>query len=250
MTVRFKLAIQIAGQLRFLPEAFTHYKELKQEFFNRGIDCDFFLSCWDREGFHGDMKSSGDKISIQDKEFFKSVRLIEQKEPFTFSSYGMTFHFTNSTKMRLEYEEKNNIQYDAVLITRPDLVYKDWVINHITDCIMAKGPSNPVAAGCVLTPSGTTFVLQREDKWKKGIRTFKVFTEDNLVLGHPVEMNKFLLIDHMIKSGSIVDGNHLFLSDFLNKMNVLNLSLSTNITRIPKMMDFDKYREHYISNLI
>lgn len=242
---RFKLAIQIAGQLRFLPKAFDHYEEMKQEFANREIDCDFFLSCWDREGFHGDMASSGPKIDIPDHKFFKSVQLIEQKKEFDFSSYGMTFHFANSTSMRLEYEKKSGAEYDAVLITRPDLYFKEWVFNNISDSIKAKGPSNPVAPSCVLTPTGTTFVLQTKDRWRNGKRTFNTFTEDNLILGHPLEMNKFIHIDDMIKAGTIVDGNHKFLSEFLNRMNLLNMPLSTNISRIPKMMDFEEYREHY-----
>jgi hypothetical protein len=242
---RFKLAIQIAGQLRFLPKAFDHYREIKQEFSNREIDCDFFLSCWDREGFHGDMSSQGPEVSIEDDKFFKAIELIKQKQKFNLSSYGMTFHFANSTMMRLNYEKKTGIEYDAVLITRPDLFFKEWVFNNISDSIKAKGPSNPVAPNCVLTPTGTTFILNNKDKSKNGKRTFDLFTEDNLILGHPIEMNKFIHIDNMIKAGTIQDGNHKFLSDFLMRMNLLNMPLSTNISRIPKMMDFEEFKKHY-----
>jgi hypothetical protein len=138
-----KLAICISG----LPRSFKRTLPSLQEKILSKHDCDIFLSTWD---FAVD-GSRDTRVYRQDGTIQEYIDLYKPKsyeielfndeireEKFKYSYYKkkygimsgfmpMFYKIQRANNLRLEYELKNNIKYDAVIRARSDLSYKNII---------------------------------------------------------------------------------------------------------------------------
>ena len=75
------LAVQLSGQIRYWNQSYKYWKKFKKYFNDNGIEVDFFLSCWDKEGKQYDYNSTGNLVNI-DKSFFKDTNIETQNIKF------------------------------------------------------------------------------------------------------------------------------------------------------------------------
>ena len=140
-----KLAILLFGHLRDFEKCAPTLKKYILDVY----DCDLFMHTWD-EFDHTTLSSHGlsgiDKkideeilaninnlyapkgllIEHQDKYEKEKVHSSSVQDGFKFSTSTLHFSFLSLQKannLRIEYQEKNNIQYDYVLVTRPDVEF-------------------------------------------------------------------------------------------------------------------------------
>ena len=126
-----KVAICIAGEMR--------YWEITKDIFN-SLDADIFISTWDTNDrqdnypyrFHGNKNVNGKIVdgldNLIEAEFLPKE--IENKFIFNIPKYWYLIHRCNILKNKQEVKE--NIKYDYVLITRPDVYHDKNLIQQIT----------------------------------------------------------------------------------------------------------------------
>ena len=129
--MKSKVAICIAGEMR--------YWEITKKIFN-SLDADIFISTWDTNDrqdnypykFHGN-KNINDEIvdgldNLIEAEFLPKE--IENKFTFNIPKYWYLIHRCNLLKVKQEVKE--NFKYDLVLITRPDVLYDENLLDSLS----------------------------------------------------------------------------------------------------------------------
>lgn len=225
-----KFAIQLAGQARDWSKAQHHFYLLKDSFKSHNIDVDFFLSTWDREGikqYDKQKSNQGDKIVIDRYLISKAHTTNQDSFDFTKStSVGMVYHWTESTWLRLQYEREHNIQYDFVMIARPDIVFIKPFFDEIVKLLKGTtkatlGVTNVVNMdGNVLYQNNNTADITKAN-------TYNLGTNDEWVIGQPTTMNIFLSLYDYYKAELIPNMNHMFLSSFCKQTNIQLDSIKT-----------------------
>jgi len=221
-----RLAIQLAGQIRDWFLAFPHWQSFASEFKEAGIEVDFFLSTWDRYGIKTDKGAvSGADLDI-DLSFFKGYNIFNQEtfeKDFANKSttWPMAHHWSSSSLLRLNYENKHRLEYKAVLLSRPDLIFTEHT-EYFINFIKQTGPSTNLDPRGVYTSQGT-FVKYIPHRVDRG----NLYSDDMWVFGHRVAMNNFILMYDYIREGLIDCTNHVFVADFLKKMGIHNWRLSS-----------------------
>ena len=141
--MKSKVAICIAGEMR--------YWEITKNIFN-SLDADIFISTWDTNDrqdnypykFHGN-KNINDKIidgldNLVEAEFLPKE--VENKFTFNIPKYWYLIHRCNLLKIKQEV--KKNFKYDLVLITRPDVLYDENLLDSLSHnldelCVYSSG---------------------------------------------------------------------------------------------------------------
>jgi len=220
-----RIAIQLAGQIRDWFLAFPHWQSLASEFKEAGIEVDFFLSTWDRYGIKTDNKGavSGADLDI-DLSFLKGYNIFNHE---TFekdfankpTTWHMAHHWSSSSLLRLNYENKHRLEYKAILLSRPDLIFTEH-IKYFINFIKQIGPSTNLDPRGVYTNQGTIalYAPNRIDR-------ADLYSDDMWVFGHRVAMNHLILMFDYIREGLICGINHIFIADFLKKMGLYNWRL-------------------------
>ena len=126
-----KVAICIAGEMR--------YWEITKNIFN-SLDADIFISTWDTNNrqdnypykFHGNNNMNMDIINSLDnlKEAEFLPKEVENKFTFNIPKYWYLIHRCNLLKTKQEV--KKNFKYDCVLITRPDVLYDENLLDSLS----------------------------------------------------------------------------------------------------------------------
>ena len=126
-----KVAICIAGEMR--------YWEITKKIFN-SLDADIFISTWDTNDrqdnypykFHGNNNMNMDIINSLDnlKEAEFLPKEVENKFTFNIPKYWYLIHRCNLLKTKQEV--KKNFKYDCVLITRPDVLYDENLLDSLS----------------------------------------------------------------------------------------------------------------------
>ena len=82
-------------------------KKFKKYFNDNGIEVDFFLSCWDKEGKQYDYNSTGNLVNI-DKSFFKDTNIETQNIKFdkkqtqtSYSKKSFIYNFLSSMRQKV-----------------------------------------------------------------------------------------------------------------------------------------------------
>ena len=126
-----KVAICIAGEMR--------YWEITKNIFN-SLDADIFISTWDTNDrqdnypykFHGNENVNDEIVdgldNLIEAEFLPKE--IENKFTFNIPKYWYLIHRCNILKNKQEVKE--NIKYDCVLITRPDVLYDENLLEDLS----------------------------------------------------------------------------------------------------------------------
>ena len=142
-----KIAVLLFGHLRDFENCAP---SLKSNLIDR-YDCDVFMHTWDEtdhksKTWHGDNRFDIKKVDetvieqvkayynpkgliVEHQEKYKKERIIQSpySEDFKMSSavpYYMFYTMNKVNQLRLDYEKKNGISYDYVIVTRPDVRLK------------------------------------------------------------------------------------------------------------------------------
>ena len=126
-----RIAVQLFGHLRTFRETFESYlKYIIEPNINAGYEIDVFMHIWDLLEFAGhtyhnqNSEISGCKLSDDDLQFIKenykpNVLAIEEQTDGKAIQYTMTA----VNNLRISYSMQNNINYDWVIMTRPDILF-------------------------------------------------------------------------------------------------------------------------------
>lgn len=146
-----RIAIQLFGHLRTFRETSEYFfKNILQPIKNIDCEVDIFLHTWDeldavqvRDFYTKDMKYAGLKLTEEEKQealkIYNPKRfLFEQQSVLTENEIKNVSEITKeqatiwknlshtictSSQLRQEYEKENNIQYDLIIATRPDIEF-------------------------------------------------------------------------------------------------------------------------------
>ncbi len=141
---KLRVAVQIYGHLRTFKECFP---ALKENLLDR-YDCDVFIHTWDTldhmtKAWHG-LNEGKEVVSIdaglktQISELYKPKAIVIEKQEIqdfgnvtsngqTYSIFGikcMLHTMSSVDRLRIDYQKENDIKYDFVLCTRPDIFFK------------------------------------------------------------------------------------------------------------------------------
>lgn len=142
-----KISVLLYGHLRDFENCAD---SLRENLLSR-YDCDVFMHTWDERDhksltWHGDnrftISTVDDKvvdsvrslynpkgIIVEHQEKYAQEKIIQSpfNEDFKMSSavpYYMFYTMNKANQLRLDYEKKNGVEYDFVLVTRPDIRLK------------------------------------------------------------------------------------------------------------------------------
>ncbi|OOX96096.1 hypothetical protein BOQ03_05445 [Campylobacter coli] len=128
-----KLAIQLFGHMRTYEKT---YKKFKENIIDVNVqnnwEIDLFIHTWDKfnsssKSWHKDLNlfSNNDYLKESDKN--KIRKLYNPKilsiESLKEGEYGGLLSKRAGNKIREEYEKQNNIKYNYILYTRPDILF-------------------------------------------------------------------------------------------------------------------------------
>jgi len=113
-----KLAICFYGQVRYIEGFNLFYKHFKDS--NPDLEIDFFISTWN------DFDISKINLTFKEANFVppneSGLDLLGGHTPL------MAYHLKKVLELKLQQEKKSEIQYDAVLTIRPDIVFDTTVM--------------------------------------------------------------------------------------------------------------------------
>lgn len=136
-----KVAIQMFGHMRTYLQC---YEALRKNLLNY-YDCDIFIHTWDEiehktQTWHNDKMMDDQKITEKDIEQIYSCKAIKiehqhvqekgciEANGLKISKFGiesMLYSMNEVNRLRKEYQQKNNIQYDFIIFIRPDILLYD-----------------------------------------------------------------------------------------------------------------------------
>tara|TARA_Y100000385_G_scaffold174942_1_gene180865 strand:- start:722 stop:1468 length:747 start_codon:yes stop_codon:yes gene_type:complete len=114
-----RIAIELFGQLRMW-DMQDSFSKLEAFFNEEGFSVDFFGTFWDDEYTN----SYVDKGAF---EHFKSLQLLQEPNFHRYTLKKYFYSLKKSVKQRKEYQSKQNIHYEFVIQTRPDL---EFIVNN------------------------------------------------------------------------------------------------------------------------
>jgi hypothetical protein len=119
-----KLAICFYGQVRYIEGFNLFYKNFQDS--NPDLEIDFFISTWD------DFDISKINLTFKESNFVSpdesGLDLLGGHTPL------MAYHLKKVLELKLQQEKKSEIQYDAVLTIRPDVIFKtDKMVSNILE---------------------------------------------------------------------------------------------------------------------
>ena len=110
-----RIAIELFGQLRMW-DMQDSFSKLETFLNNEGFSVDFFGTFWDDEYTN----SYVDKGAF---EHFKSLQLLQEPNFDRYTLKKYFYSLKESVRQRKEYQNKQNINYEFVIQTRPDLEF-------------------------------------------------------------------------------------------------------------------------------
>ncbi len=159
-----RIALQLFGHLRTWDKTYKNlFKYVIEPNKAKGYEIDIFIHTWDelehtepRSWYNKDKKISGKKltqkqISIIKKKYAPKKMLIESQLLPT-QGYNdkrgknIAHTFYQCNKLREEYEKENSINYDLVIVTRPDIkflfplqldrVFEDFTVEELKNTVL------------------------------------------------------------------------------------------------------------------
>ena len=149
-----RIAFQISGELRNWKTAHFLFKVIQNYLqANSKIKVDFFLHCWEsdyslsveKEGLF-DIFDSYSMSVIPDEGVvnYKPKKLFHPATVayvHALTLYPWSFSMFKASKVRREYQIKNNIKYDFVISTRPDSYFMFSTIRLLKDYLISYDPN-------------------------------------------------------------------------------------------------------------
>ena len=162
-----RIAIELFGQLRMW-DIQDSFSKLETFFNEEGFSVDFFGTFWDDEYTN----SYVDKGAF---EHFKSLQLLQEPNFDRYTLKKYFYSLKESVRQRKEYQNKQNINYEFVIQTRPDLeffVNKAESPTQFKQFMTSLKKYNDTSCIFIKTRSGTTNV------------------DDKFIIGNELAVNK------------------------------------------------------------
>ena len=231
MGTKIKLAIELCGQIRDWDRAHQHLVEFQEYALFRNIEIHYFLATWNRSGVKLDYTNSGPEVDI-DVSLFKDYSIDEQ--PNAGPAILIPERWARANRLRNDYEEKHNIIYDAVVLTRPDIVFEINFLNEVEQKVLnldkniKNSASNTFNLGTVYTSVGSVVNsvggTLKDLKLKANDFNFDFFSDDRLLIGHPVVINTFGNVINEVRIGSLrTSVAHYVITSHCMMMSIINL---------------------------
>ena len=221
----YKVAVQLAGQLRDWDKANPHFKEFKKYAHTRGVDLKFFIATWTRSGVKLDYTNEGPLVDI-DTSFFERYVIDEQynKGP----AFLIGDRWSEVTRLRNQHEKDTKEVFDAVILTRPDIIFDLYFFNEM-EVKLSSNKKNNFSPGCVYSGYGSLSInLKRNHKYTHNYFDtsdidYGHMSDDRLIIGHPIAMNTFVNILNEVRLKTITPMAHSMVADHCTLNKILNL---------------------------
>ena len=132
-----KIAIQLAGQVRYWKKSYNDWVNFKSNLEKEGFDVDFHICTWEDEYTNEcnfDFFETTNLVPINTEMVFKNVirdrkkNILKDTErrnqvPFDMIPYTYLQYF--GSRFRRLYQIKNTLEYDFIILVRPDAHYTD-----------------------------------------------------------------------------------------------------------------------------
>ena len=140
----------------------------------------------------------------------------------------MSNRWKRAIEIRQKYETENNLTYDLVVLTRPDIVI--WEYKYFIDRCLFLGSergmewNNPLT---ILTEVGSTVHFKvypedyKQDRFAGRIE-YSYFSDDKVIVGHPLAVDTFKGLFEDLIGQRILSSQHLVIVDHCFKHKLLN----------------------------
>jgi len=188
-----KVAVLLSGQLRDWKTASKIFK--LWNYANNEISYDFFLSTWD-DSYRGVYSKDADlSMCVASEVILCEDFLLADSEVL---KYTHLLKRTNILKNR--YEKEQNIKYDAIIATRPDIMLGPRVLEELGRNIKGKY----IGQRTLFIHNGITEKLVNPNTNEYGF-----FMTDFFVYGHSMAVNEFAKMYDDIMDGRLVNRIHI-----------------------------------------
>ena len=188
-----KVAVLLSGQLRDWKTASKIFK--LWNYANNEISYDFFLSTWD-DSYRGvDSKDADLSMCVASEVILCEDFLLADSDVL---KYSYLLKRTNILKNR--YEKEQNIKYDVIIATRPDIMLGPRVLEELGRNIKGKY----IGQRTLFIHNGITEKLVNPNTNEYGF-----FMTDFFVYGHSMAVNEFAKMYDDIMDGRLVNRIHI-----------------------------------------
>ena len=188
-----KVAVLLSGQLRDWKTASKIFK--LWNYSNNEISYDFFLSTWD-DSYRGvESKDADLSMCVASEVILCEDFLLADSEVL---KYTHLLKRTNILKNR--YEKEQNIKYDVIIATRPDIMLGPRVLEELGRNIKGKY----IGQRTLFIHNGITEKLVNPNTNEYGF-----FMTDFFVYGHSMAVNEFAKMYDDIMDGRLVNRIHI-----------------------------------------
>ena len=218
-----KIAVCLSGQIRYWDSTYPFFEYWNNLF--EDVEFTFFVSTWNTK----DQWYSKDKfgINIVDDVDFRKYGLISKfskhnpddvnvstsiKLPNT--NY-MTYLYNEVHGLRNSYEKENNIEFDAVIQTRNDIIIGTDILSQIRRLVISKPY---FMERSVFSPAGTKLAVA--DIGASGL----INNNDNFYFGSSNAMNYFRKMYDFLINKSFFKHTHRLQAEFFYKHNIHQIS--------------------------
>jgi|15BtaG_2_1085339.scaffolds.fasta_scaffold00241_2 hypothetical protein len=224
-----KIALQLSGQIRFWEQSYEYWTELKYKLEQSGFDVDIHICGWedsytksfDFSSFttHNLIPINNDLLTTGQETWSSSSQGIMRRKqdpiglmPFSYQQYW-------GSRYRRLYQKENNVQYDFIMVTRPDLWFKCDIVKILQD----KKKEICESKCTVFIPFGVINTVGRKPVYPSRL------CNDYMCLGTEESMNLYcngFLHSYLQDSKSFISTNHTYPSMTCMKTNLLTKSIT------------------------
>lgn len=123
-----KIAIQLSGQIRYWDKSYNDWFELKSSLKKEGFDVDLHICGWEDEytrKLNYDIFTTSNLIPINKDIIIENSKengnWSRKQQPISLLPYSYLQYWGG--RYRRLYQKENNVQYDFIILTRPDVYY-------------------------------------------------------------------------------------------------------------------------------
>lgn len=224
-----KIALQLAGQVRFWEQSYEYWTELKSKLEQSGFDVDVHICSW-RDSYTKSLDFSSfttynlipinmDLLTIESGRETEKTMMRRSREipielmPLSYQQYW-------GSRYRRLYQKENNVQYDFVMVVRPDLGFKCDIVE-----VLQKKKQEIIESKCtIFIPYGVTNSVG----WKP--QHPSRLCNDFMCLGTEESVNLYcngFLYSYLQDSKSFISKNHTYPAMTCMKTNLLTRSIDT-----------------------
>ena len=227
-----KIAVCLSGQIRYWDSTYPLFEHWNNLF--KDVEFTFFVSTWNTKDQWYEKDKFG--INIVDDVDLRKYGLISK-----FSKHNpddvdistsasvpntnyMTYLYNEVHRLRNSYEKENNVEFDAVIQTRNDVVIGKLLLARIRQIIYTKPYFMEKS---VFSPSGAKL-----DAGQFGEADFRpaslVNDNDNFYFGRPSVMNYFRKMYNFLINESFFKHTHRLQPEFFYKHNIYQVGFGVH----------------------